>query len=177
MPNEAKCLFAAMHGGRTTEGAQSNSDWWPNRLNLKILHQHSAKSNPMGAEFDYAHEFKKLDLAALKKDLYALMTDSQEWWPADWGHYGGLFIRMAWHKGRISDVQIYDPTTADCSSVWPGTAPGPTAFPTAAVAAAPAISVSHRSTAGRTTATSTRHAGCCGPSSRSTATESRGPTS
>ena len=106
MSSEAKCPFAAMHGARTHAGAQSNSDWWPNRLNLQILHQHSAKSNPMGAQFDYAAEFKKLDLAALKQDLYALMTDSQDWWPADWGHYGGLFIRMAWHSAgtyRISD--------------------------------------------------------------------------
>ncbi|MBN1383206.1 MAG: catalase/peroxidase HPI [Deltaproteobacteria bacterium] len=76
----------------------SNRDWWPNQLNLRILHQHSAKSNPMGEAFNYAEEFKKLDLPALKKDLYALMTDSQEWWPADWGHYGPLFIRMAWHS-------------------------------------------------------------------------------
>jgi catalase-peroxidase len=76
----------------------SNRDWWPNQLNLKILHQHSHLSNPMGEAFEYAAEFKKLDLAALKKDLYALMTDSQDWWPADWGHYGGLFIRMAWHS-------------------------------------------------------------------------------
>ena len=76
----------------------SNRDWWPNQLNLKILHQHSIQSNPMGEEFNYAEEFKKLDLAAVKKDLYALMTDSQDWWPADWGHYGGLFIRMAWHS-------------------------------------------------------------------------------
>ncbi len=82
----------------TTRSGTSNRDWWPNQLNLKILHQHSAKSNPMGEEFNYAEEFKKLDLEALKKDLYALMTDSQEWWPADWGHYGGLFIRMAWHS-------------------------------------------------------------------------------
>ena len=106
MSSEAKCPFAAMHGARTTAGAQSNTDWWPNRLNLKILHQQSAKSNPMGERFDYAAEFKKLDLAALKKDLVALMTDSQDWWPADWGHYGGLFIRMAWHSAgtyRISD--------------------------------------------------------------------------
>ena len=106
MSSEAKCPFAAMHGARTHAGAQSNSDWWPNRLNLQILHQHSAKSNPMGEQFDYAEEFKKLDLAALKKDLYALMTDSQDWWPADWGHYGGLFIRMAWHSAgtyRMSD--------------------------------------------------------------------------
>jgi catalase-peroxidase len=76
----------------------SNRDWWPNQLNLKILHQHSAKSNPMDKEFNYAEEFKKLDLEAVKRDLYALMTDSQEWWPADYGHYGGLFIRMAWHS-------------------------------------------------------------------------------
>jgi catalase-peroxidase len=106
MSNEAKCPFTAMHGARTTAGAQSNSDWWPNRLNVKILHQHSAKSNPMGGQFNYAQEFQKLDLAALKNDLYALMTDSQDWWPADWGHYGGLFIRMAWHSAgtyRISD--------------------------------------------------------------------------
>ncbi|HOI75884.1 MAG TPA: catalase/peroxidase HPI [Syntrophales bacterium] len=76
----------------------TNRDWWPNQLNLRILHQQDTKSNPMGESFDYAEEFKTLDLAALKKDLYALMTDSQDWWPADWGHYGGLFIRMAWHS-------------------------------------------------------------------------------
>jgi catalase-peroxidase len=106
MSSEAKCPYAAMHGARTHAGAQSNRDWWPNRLNLHILRQHSAKSNPMGENFSYAEEFKKLDLAALKKDLQALMTDSQDWWPADWGHYGGLFIRMAWHSAgtyRISD--------------------------------------------------------------------------
>jgi catalase-peroxidase len=106
MSDEAKCPFAAMHGARTHAGAQSNSDWWPNRLNLQILHQHSAKSNPMGEQFDYSEEFRKLDLAALKQDLRALMTDSQDWWPADWGHYGGLFIRMAWHSAgtyRTSD--------------------------------------------------------------------------
>ena len=82
----------------TASSGTSNRDWWPNQLNLKILHQNSPLCNPMGEEFNYAEEFKKLDLEALKKDLYALMTDSQEWWPADYGHYGGLFIRMAWHS-------------------------------------------------------------------------------
>jgi len=76
----------------------SNQEWWPNQLNLRILHQHSQKSNPMGEDFMYAEEFKKLDYKSMKKDLYALMTDSQDWWPADYGHYGGLFIRMAWHS-------------------------------------------------------------------------------
>ncbi len=79
-------------------GGTSNQEWWPNRLNLNILHQHSKKSNPMDADFNYAEEFKKLDLKSVKKDLYELMTDSQDWWPADYGHYGGLFIRMAWHS-------------------------------------------------------------------------------
>ena len=96
MSNEQKCPFA--HGGKTTLGAQSNRDWWPNQLNLGILHQHAPASNPLGADFDYAQAFQKLDYAALKADLKALMTDSQDWWPADWGHYGGLFIRMAWHS-------------------------------------------------------------------------------
>ncbi|MDP2134303.1 MAG: peroxidase family protein, partial [Sulfuritalea sp.] len=106
MSSETKCPFAAQHGARTLAAAQSNADWWPQQLNLGILHQHSAKSNPLGEGFNYAEEFKKLDLTALKKDLTALMTDSQDWWPADWGHYGGLFIRMAWHSAgtyRISD--------------------------------------------------------------------------
>ncbi len=89
-----------MHGtaANTTPAAQNNADWWPNQLNLKILHQHSTKSDPMGPDFDYAEAFKSLDLPALKKDLIALMTDSQDWWPADYGHYGPLFIRMAWHS-------------------------------------------------------------------------------
>ncbi|WP_440951820.1 catalase/peroxidase HPI [Methanococcoides sp. FTZ1] len=84
--------------GSTARSGTSIRDWWPNQLNLNILHQHSSRSDPMGEEFNYAEEFKKLDLEALKKDLYALMTDSQDWWPADYGHYGGLFIRMAWHS-------------------------------------------------------------------------------
>jgi len=81
----------------TTTGTKSNRDWWPNQLNLKILQQNCPSSNPLGAAFNYAEEYKKLDLAAVKKDLYALMTDSQDWWPADYGHYGPMFIRMAWH--------------------------------------------------------------------------------
>src|SRR4030042_502666 len=98
MTEESKCPVTGRMGKPISGGGTSNRDWWPNQLNLRILHQHSHKSNPMGAAFDYAKEFKKLNLAALKKDLYALMTDSQDWWPADWGHYGGLFIRMAWHS-------------------------------------------------------------------------------
>ena len=95
--SSGQCPFHAAGGARATHGAQSNADWWPHQLNLAILHQHQPVSNPMGAGFHYAAAFKKLDYAALKKDLAALMTDSQDWWPADWGHYGGLFIRMAWH--------------------------------------------------------------------------------
>ncbi|WP_068635634.1 catalase/peroxidase HPI [Thauera butanivorans] len=94
-----------MHGGMTAAG-RSNMDWWPNALNLDILHQHDSKTNPMGPGFDYREELKKLDFAALKRDLTALMTDSQEWWPADWGHYGGLMIRLSWHAAgtyRIAD--------------------------------------------------------------------------
>jgi catalase-peroxidase len=94
-----------MHGGNTAMGA-SVMEWWPNALNLDILHQHDVKTDPMGKDFDYREELKKLDVAALKKDLHALMTDSQEWWPADWGHYGGLMVRMAWHAAgsyRLAD--------------------------------------------------------------------------
>ncbi|MGI6492638.1 MAG: catalase/peroxidase HPI [Pelotomaculum sp.] len=95
---EMKCPVTGKTGKTVSGGGASNRDWWPDRLNLKILHQNSSLSNPMGADFKYSEEFKKLDLDAIKKDLYALMTDSQEWWPADYGHYGPLFIRMAWHS-------------------------------------------------------------------------------
>ena len=96
--NAGKCPVMHGAGSQTSVAARSNRDWWPNQLNLGILHQHSAPSSPMDPTFNYAEAFQKLDLAALKTDLVALMTDSQDWWPADWGHYGGLFIRMAWHS-------------------------------------------------------------------------------
>jgi len=106
MSDESKCPFSGAMLNHTTTGAGGNKDWWPNQLNLEILHQHSSLSNPMGEEFNYAKEFKSLDLNAVVKDLRALMTDSQDWWPADFGNYGPLFIRMAWHSAgtyRIHD--------------------------------------------------------------------------
>ncbi len=98
MSDNSKCPVTGKTQRHIAGHGTTNRDWWPNQLKLNILHQHSAKSNPMGEDFCYAEEFKTLDLAAVKNDLVALMTDSQEWWPADWGHYGGLFIRMAWHS-------------------------------------------------------------------------------
>jgi catalase-peroxidase len=98
MSSESKCPFSGDARKHTVAGAPSNANWWPNQLKLSNLHQHSSKSNPMGKDFNYAEEFKSLDLNAIVKDLHALMTDSQEWWPADFGHYGPLFIRMAWHS-------------------------------------------------------------------------------
>jgi catalase-peroxidase len=102
---EGKCPF---HGGAMTQnagGGTRNRDWWPNQLNLNILRQHSSMSNPMGENFDYAEAFKNLDLAAVKKDLVDLMTESQDWWPADYGHYGPFFIRMAWHSAGTYRIQ------------------------------------------------------------------------
>ena len=101
-----QCPMRGVAANNSTAWPRSNQEWWPNQLNLKILHQHSAKGDPLGDGFDYAKEFKTLDLAALKQDLFALMTESQDWWPADYGHYGPLFIRMAWHSAgtyRIGD--------------------------------------------------------------------------
>ena len=107
MSNEAKCPFSGVTKNPAVNGgAQINAHWWPHRLRLNVLHQHSEKSDPMGEDFNYAAEFKRLDLNAVVNDLKALMTDSQDWWPADWGHYGGLMIRMAWHAAgtyRIAD--------------------------------------------------------------------------
>ncbi len=106
MESEGKCPFPGDARKHTLAGASSNADWWPNQLRLNLLHRHSSKSDPMGPGFNYAEEFKSLDLNALVQDLHALMTDSQDWWPADFGHYGPLFIRMAWHGAgtyRIGD--------------------------------------------------------------------------
>ena len=137
------------HAGRGT----SNRDWWPNQLNLEILHQHSTKSNPMGEAFNYAEEFKKLDLAALKKDLYALMTDSQDWWPADWGHYGGAVDPHGLAQRRHLPHRRRPRRRRHRQA-----------------------SVLRRSIAGRTTSTSTRRAVCSGRSSRNMARKSPGPT-
>jgi len=146
MSTEAKC---PVH--HSTASGPSNRDWWPNQLKLELLHQHSSKSNPMGEDFKYAKEFKSLDLAAVKKDVAALMTDSQEWWP------------------RTSA------TTARCSFAWRGIAPGRTASATVEGAAAGASSVSRRSTVGRTTSVWTRRAGSFGRLSRNMAARFRGP--
>ena len=106
MSNEAKCPVRGHAGSHTAAVQLANGTWWPQQLNLKMLHQQSAKADPMGADFDYATAFKNLDLDAVVRDLTELMTDSQDWWPADYGHYGPFFMRMTWHAAgtyRIAD--------------------------------------------------------------------------
>jgi hypothetical protein len=152
MSEDSKCPVTGATHKRMTGRGTSNRDWWPNQLDLGVLHQNSSLSNPMGEKFNYAEEFKKLDLQALKQDLYALMTDSQDWWPADFGHYGPLFIRMAWHSAGTY-------RTGDGRG---GAGLVRSALPP--------------STAGRIMPTSIRHAGCFGRSSKNTAARSPGPT-
>lgn len=106
MTTESKCPFSGVTNANAVAGTRGNADWWPNQLNLKILHQQSQASNPMGEDFNYAKEFKKLNLKAVIKDLHNLMTDSQDWWPADYGHYGPFFVRMTWHAAGT--YRIYD---------------------------------------------------------------------
>jgi catalase-peroxidase len=146
MTDDRKCPVTGRANKQATCRGTSNRDWWPNQLKIEILHQHSSKSNPMGEDFNYITEFKSLDLAVVKKDLATLMTDSQDWWPADFGHYGPLFIRMAWHStgtyragdgrggggrgpaalratqqlaGQRQPGQGASPTLADKAEVWP----------------------------------------------------------
>ena len=147
MSDENKCPVVHNY-----TGSSANKQWWPNQLNLNILHQGHAKSNPMGEDFDYAAAFASLDYDGLKADLTALMTDSKDWWPADYGHYGPLFVRMAWHSAGT--YRTHD-----------GRGGGSTG-----------TNVSPHSTAGLTTATSTRLGHCSNRSRRSTATRSAGPT-
>jgi catalase-peroxidase len=147
MSNEAKCPFSA----KTITG-RANQDWWPHQLNLSALHTKHPAGDPMGEDFDYAEEFLSLDLPAVKKDIAAVMTKSQDWWPADFGHYGPLFIRMAWHAAGT--YRIHDGRGGAGSG----------------------SSVSRRSAAGPTMPTSTKRAACSGRSNRSTAASSRGLT-
>ena len=149
---EAKCPFLEGAVKQSAGGGTSNRDWWPNQLNVDMLHEHSERSSPMGESFNYAEAFKTLDLKAVVKDLHALMTDSQDWWPADYGHYGPFFVRMA------------------C------TAPAPTASEMVVAVQALAHNDLPLSTAGLTTLALTRRAACSGPSSRNTVAKSHGPT-
>ena len=145
--------MTASEKNASPEPPLTNQEWWPNQVDVSKLHPNPPEANPLGEDFNYAKEFGKLDVKALKADMVKLMTSSQDWWPADYGHYGPLMIRMAWHGA------------AHIASAM------------AAAAQATASSGSRRSTAGQTTRASTRPAGCSGRSSRSTARRSPGLTS
>ena len=153
MEASAKSPEMSRYHGPADADSLSYRDWWPNQLDLSILHLNSEKGNPMGEDFDYAAEFAKVDLEVLKKDIAEVMTTSQDWWPADWGNYGPLFIRMAWHSAGTYRVVRRERRRQ---------------LRHAAVRAL--------STAGRTTPTWTRRGACSGRSSRSTARRSPGPT-
>lgn len=172
---ESKCPATRLMN--TGGGGTKNRDWWPDALKLNILRQHTPVTNPLGQEFDYVAAFKTLDYEGVKKDLTALMTDSQDWWPADFGHYGGLFIRMAWHSAgtyRVQDGRGGGGEVSHTRSPLRTLALDQVANRTPSYRASSDLLLL---TAGQTTSVSTRHAAYCGLLSKSMATRSHGPIS